>query len=239
MPEINTYEDQEQLIRQTAKKIVDLAHASATDKKRFNIALSGGSTPKALFEFLAEEPFIQWDDVHIWWSDERCVPPDHEDSNYRMANEALLQNIVIPQENIHRMQGELNPTNAATTYAKTLNDLFPTSPPVFDLILLGMGDDGHTASLFPGMPAIYEHNKLVVGHYVGKLKAWRITLTPVVINAAANVMFLVTGKNKAEPLRQVFRGVFQPHIYPSQIIQPRKGSLTWMLDKDAASLLDL
>jgi 6-phosphogluconolactonase len=240
MQEVKTYPDKEQLAQAMAERFTALAQEAIETRERFTVALSGGSTPKALFELLATEAFagqIDWEKVHVFWGDERCVPPDHKDSNYRMAHDALLGHVPIPEDNIHRIQGELPPQKAATAYANTLRNLFEANPPPLDLILLGMGDDGHTASLFPGLPAIYEHNRLVVAHYVSQLKVWRVTLTPVVINAARHVVFLVTGENKAARLRQVLRGVYQPHLMPAQIVRPRKGTLTWMVDADAAALL--
>jgi 6-phosphogluconolactonase len=240
MREIEIYPDAEQLTQAAAEQFTALAQTAINERGRFTVALSGGSTPRALFQLLATDSFtarIDWSSVQVFWGDERGVPPEHPDSNYRMASETLLDYVPVPESNVHRMQGELDPTRAANAYSEILRQTFEESPPVFDLILLGMGDDGHTASLFPGTAAVYERNRWVVGHFVGRLQTWRITLTPVVINAARTVLFLVSGANKAERLKQVLEGAFQPHVLPAQIVQPRKSRLLWLVDKAAAAKL--
>ena len=175
----------------------------------------------------------------MFWGDERCVPPNHVDSCYRMAREKLLDHVPIPAENIHRMQGEIRPDEAAVRYEDTLRNFFGNDSlyPRFDLILLGMGDDGHTASLFPGTNAVLEEKRWVIENYVPAKQMWRITLTKTAINAAANVSFLVSGSGKAQRLQQVIQGDYNQDLLPAQLIQPQNGTLTWFVDQDAASKL--
>ena len=210
---------------------------------RFTAALSGGKTPVTLYTLLAKAPFvaeIPWARVHLFWVDERCVPPDHEDSNYRMVRERLLDHVPIPPANVHRMQGEMDPVEAAARYEEEMRQYFAPAGvefPVFDLILLGLGADGHTASLFPGTRAIHESARWALGHYVDARKGWRITLTPSVINAARMVVFIVSGAGKAPVLRDVLEGPVRPDVLPAQVIRPEGGDALWMLDRDAAALL--
>lgn len=203
-----------------------------------SVVLSGGSTPKRLYQLLATDTFarrIDWQRLHVFWGDERCVPPDHADSNYRMARESLLDHVPIPDENVHRIAGELDPTQAAALYEQHLRAFF-SGQPRFDLILLGLGNDGHTASLFPHTPALDERERWVVADYYAPVQPpWRVTLTPPAINAAARVVFLVSGEEKADMLRRVLEGEFKPHELPAQLIQPISGELTWLVDETAAS----
>lgn len=226
-------------IAETAAGIVsDLARKAVEQRGRFSLVLSGGSTPRALYERLGSEPYvrqIQWDKVHIFWGDERCVEPDHAESNYRMAKEALLDHAELLPENVHRIKGEIAPDQAASEYEAVLKDYFGGDEPRFDVLLLGMGDDGHTASLFPHTVALIEVEKWVVGNYIASKQVWRVTLTAPAINAAANVIFLVSGTSKAERLRQVIKGSYQPDELPSQLIKPRNGSLIWLVDQSAAA----
>ncbi len=205
---------------------------------RFTVALSGGSTPKAMFTILAAEPLasrIDWANIYFFWGDERCVPPDHPDSNFRMTSEALLSKVNLPEKNVIRMHGELEPAEAAQKYSETLLVFFEAAP-VFDLVFLGMGADGHTASLFPGTTALHaEINKIAVENYVEKLKATRLTLTATTINAAKEVLFLVAGADKVTALQSVLEGDYLPEIFPSQLIQPGNQKLKWMVDEAAAS----
>lgn len=203
----------------------------------FSLVLSGGSTPRALYELLTETDEIDWLKVHIFWGDERCVPPDHADSNYRMAREALLDHVPLPHANIHRIRAEQDPEQAAESYEDELRHyLGPDGR--FDLVLLGMGDDGHTASLFPETAALDETERLVLANNVPQLETWRITLTAPLINRARNVAFLVAGENKAAPLREVLHGPRQPHRYPAQMIAPENGRLVWFVDQAAAANLE-
>jgi 6-phosphogluconolactonase len=249
MSDIKTFPSKSELMQATAEQFVKVAESSVASRGRFTIALSGGSTPRGLYSRLTEETLahgVDWSRVVVFWGDERAVPPDNEESNFRMVDETLLSKVLLAPQNIHRILAELPPQEAAARYEQTLRDVFfaesaPTEDhvkvPEFDLILLGMGTDGHTASLFPGVEAIHESTRWVVAHYVPKLGVWRISLTPVVLNAARQVIFLVSGNNKAEVLKKVLDGPYQPDTLPSQIVQPRSGNLCWMIDAAAASLL--
>jgi 6-phosphogluconolactonase len=245
MVEIQRHADAFSLARAAAEQWIVLAQAGMADHGQFRVALSGGSTPRTLYSLLATEEFaarLDWSHVHVFWGDERCVPPDHPESNYRMAREALLDHVPIPPSNIHPIPCDQEPGQAAAAYDRTLRAFFGSQtthhsapPPCFDLVLLGMGDDGHTASLFPGSAALGEQTRWVVAQYVSKLSAWRVTLTPVVINAAAQVTFLVSGAGKAETLRQVLTGPYQPGVLPAQIIRPIRGHLVWLVDAAAGA----
>ena len=201
------------------------------------VALSGGSTPKVMFELLAQSyrEQVPWADVQFFWSDERHVPPDNPESNYRMANEALLAHVPVAPENIHRVRSENpNAAEAAREYEQTLRDVTKQSWPRLDLILLGVGTDGHTASIFPGSEVLHETKHLVAAPYVEKLKTYRITMTLPLINNAASVVFLVSGAEKAQIVKEVLEG---GNKYPAQVVRPAQGELIWMLDKDAAQSL--
>ncbi|MGH2346535.1 MAG: 6-phosphogluconolactonase, partial [Chloroflexota bacterium] len=237
----------DELLRTAATGIVDLARASVAAHGICTIALSGGGTPRSLYELLATPALateIPWQEVHVFWGDERHVPPDHPDSNFRMANEALLSHVPIPAENIHRIPAELsNAATVAVAYADDLRRTFhlgtedPAALPRFDLILLGMGEDGHTASLFPHSAALSERKALVAANPVPKLDTTRLTLTLPVINHAARVWFLVTGGSKADVLKAVLEGPRQPETLPSQLINPTDGELCFLLDVTAAASL--
>jgi 6-phosphogluconolactonase len=236
MAEIRTSSEAASLARAAVEHFVTLAAEAIAVHGQFVVALSGGSTPRATYVLLASDEFaarVDWSRVYIFWGDERCVPPDHPDSNYRMAREALLDKIPIPTGNVHRIRGEWPPDQAAVAYQAELEVVLGAGGR-FDLILLGMGVDGHTASLFPGTAAMHEQTRWVVAHYVDKLSMWRITLTPVVINAAAHVTFMVSGAGKAERLREVLAGPYQPDILPAQIVRPPDGRLLWLVDAAAA-----
>ncbi len=206
---------------------------------RFTVALSGGSTPKTLYSLLATKPNIPWDKICFFWGDERHVPPDHPESNYRMANEALLSKVPVRPENIFRIHAEENDAAAAAMqYEQALRDSFHLSPgqfPRFDLILLGTGPDGHTASLFPGTAALNEPQRLVVANWVPKFNTHRITFTFPVLNAAACVMFLASGPDKAAILREILENPAAD--LPSQRVQPTNGALIWLVDRAAAGAL--
>lgn len=207
-----------------------------------SVALSGGSTPRVLYELLADpnEPFreeIAWDKTHFFFSDERHVPPDHPDSNYRMVNEAMFSRVPVPQQNVHRIPAE-NPVaeDAAEAYESDLRRFFGEGIPVFDVILLGLGEDGHTASLFPHSSALKETERLVVAPCVEKLSAYRITMTLPVLNSGKSVVFLVTGASKAEVFSHVISTKPDPEQYPAQAISPTSGAVSWLVDKAAARL---
>ncbi|MGB7548972.1 MAG: 6-phosphogluconolactonase, partial [Terracidiphilus sp.] len=212
---------------------------------RARIAISGGATPKAAFQLLADpgQPWrwrMPWDKLDLYWVDERAVPPDHPESNYRMTREALLDHVPMRPEQIHRMEGELEPEVAAARYESMLRNTFRlegAESPRFDLVALGMGADGHTASLFPHTAAIHEVSRLVTANFVPQKDTWRITLTWPVINHASSAFFLIGGAEKAAVLHEVFTGPRDPERLPSQLIRPSGGILTLILDKAAAALL--
>ncbi|GAB4435832.1 MAG: 6-phosphogluconolactonase [Anaerolineae bacterium] len=236
---VEVYPDSEALAHGAATHFVRLAAAAIAEHGRFSVALAGGSTPEAMHRALASEAFaprVDWERVHVFWGDERCVPPDHAESNYRMARETLLDGVPIPARNVHRMRAEIGPEAAADEYEAALRAFFGADgPPRLDLIFLGMGDDGHTASLFPGTAAVHETAGWVAAHHVAKLGAWRVTLTPAVLNAAANVIFLVAGAHKAARLREVLHGPYQPDALPAQVVKPAAGRLLWLVDQAAVA----
>ncbi len=226
--------------QRAAEEFVRLAQEATSSSGRFTVALSGGSTPKALYTLLASETFqarVPWTKVHLFWGDERCVPPDHADSNYRMVRETLLDRAPIPKENIHRMLGEdTDPSRAAAKYEETLRETFCLGPgqlPRFNLVLLGMGDDGHTASLFPHTTALSETKSLVVANYVEKFGTYRLTVTVPVINHAAQVVFLISGGAKAVVLKEVLDGKEDSQRLPSQLIRPAAGKVLYIVDHAA------
>jgi 6-phosphogluconolactonase len=234
------FADAAELAREAARRFAELAVAFTSEAGRFTVALSGGSTPKAMFQILAEKPFadsLPWRSIYFFWGDERCVPHDHAESNYRMANETLLSKVPVPRENIFRIPAEdEDHERAAAIYSESLQTFFAEEQPGFDLVFLGMGPDGHTASLFPGTTALCAGGG-AAANYVDKLQSWRITLTADAINRARNVIFLVAGADKAPALKEVIEGPRNPKQYPSQLIMPSHGALLWMVDEAAAKLL--
>lgn len=225
------------LVQNVADYIASVAQSSIADHGSFNIGLSGGNTPRPALELLASHTGINWSRVNVFWGDERCVPPDHPASNYRLARELLLDFVPIPAGQIFRIRGELDPAEAAADYQAILHAHFGNIQPRFDLMFQGIGDDGHTASLYPETPALHDRQNWVVANYVEKLSAWRVTLTPQAINAASHIMFMVSGQHKAQAVREVLQGDFHPDQCPAQLIQPDDGELIWMLDAAAAALL--
>lgn len=236
--EIIVCQDAGELNRKAAEQFVALARKAQAANGRFAVALSGGSTPKALYALLASESYrdrIDWRRVHLFWGDERCVPPDHPESNFRLVHESLLSRVEIPAENIHRMRGEKDPETAAADYEEELRKFFSSSDaPRFDLIFLGLGEDGHTASLFPGSAALEEKRRWVVSAYVARLKAYRLTLTLPVINAAAQVTFLVSGESKRAVVTQLLSAGAASANLPAAKVSPAGGKLTWLITADAA-----
>jgi 6-phosphogluconolactonase len=228
-----------------AELFASSAVAAAAARGRARIAISGGSTPKAMFALLADpaQPFLQqvpWDKLDLYWVDERCVPPTDAESNYRMTNEAMLSKVPLAAERVHRMEGELDPEVAASLYESTLRNTFKlegAETPTFDLILLGMGDDGHTASLFPHTEGLNEMSRLVIANHVPQKDVWRVTLTWPVINQGRQVAFLIEGSAKTEVLHDVLLGAYDPEAKPSQLIRPTSGKLLFLLDSAAAAKL--
>lgn len=254
MMEVRRVSDPQALARVAAEQFVHSAAAAIARHRLFYVALAGGSTPRLLHNLLATSEFatrIDWPRVHVFWGDERCVPHNHLGSNYRMAREAFLDLVPLPRNNVHPIAGGFPPKEAAVQYERVLKTVFSyksegtgsrtgdvsAGVPRFDLILLGMGVDGHTASLFPGTPAISERRRLVVAHYVRKLSTWRVTFTPILINAAVDIIVSVSGVEKAERLAHVVMGHRQPEKQPIQIVEPTDGRLIWLVDDAAAELL--
>jgi 6-phosphogluconolactonase len=235
-PEVEVFPNSALLADRAAEEFVRLAEEALQSGKRFTVALAGGSTPKQMYTRLTGAR-IDWEHIHFFWGDERCVPIGHADSNYRMADEALLSHIPIPTGNIHRIPGELPAEEAARIYEGELGDFFGGEPASFNLILLGMGEDGHTASLFPGTPAAREkvHWAAPVTHHIPPPPlVKRVTLTLPILNLAAQVIFLVCGVEKAERLAQVLYGPYEPDLLPAQAVKPVAGSVHWMVDQPAA-----
>src|SRR5438270_6954949 len=239
--EIKIVPDAVTLAHEAAQEFHRLAEAAIQERGQFSVALSGGNTPRAVYSLLASEhKELPWERVHIFFGDERHVPPDHPDSNFRMARESFLSKVPIPEKNIHRVHTELDAEAAAAEYEQQLSSFFHLTNhdwPHFDLIFLGIGEDGHTASLFPGSKALAEESRRVAANWVEKFKTFRITLTFPVLNHAAEVIFLVSGGGKA----QILNGILQPGMkkYPAQSVQPENGRLLWLADQEAGSLLQL
>ncbi|HET7814687.1 MAG TPA: 6-phosphogluconolactonase [Candidatus Baltobacteraceae bacterium] len=234
---LHVFDTPEVLARGLADAFVEHAGRAISARGSFNVALAGGTTPKAAYALLAQSPRrdgVQWDRVQVFFGDERCVPPDDADSNYRMACETFLNAVPVPKANIHRMRGEDDPPQAADDYASLLIALLGEQPRL-DLIMLGMGPDGHTASLFPGTDPRTDEERLVRAVWVEKMKTHRITLTPAVINAAYAVIIATEGAGKAAMLRTVRDGAHNPVEYPVQIVDPAGGALEWYVDRAAAS----
>ncbi len=234
--------DAAELYVRAAEEIAHIAGESICTHGEFSICLSGGSTPAATYELLATRFHlsVDWKELQFFWGDERCVPPDNPESNFAMANRTMLSKLALRPEQLHRMRGEDEPRSAAASYEEELRKHFGVGEgefPRFDLILLGLGDNRHTASLFPGDSGIHETQRMAVAVEVDAEPRKRITLTPPLINNAERVMFLVAGQGKAAAVRDVLEGVRDPDNYPAQIVAPASGETIWMLDKAAASLL--
>ena len=236
--QVSIYSDQETLSHAAAERFVSLSHAAIISRGRFTTALSGGSTPRRLYSLLGTPVYrdsIDWKRVHVFWADERCVAPSHEDSNYKLAADTFLSKAAVPGENIHRIRGEEGPDIAAAKYREELRRYFVGfQKPVFDLVLLGAGVDGHTASLFPGSPLLQERSREVVPVYLEKPGVSRVTLTLPVLNQAAHVLFLVSGEDKADIVYEVLKSDNQKQ-YPAGLVRPVDGILSWFLDKAAAA----
>lgn len=240
-PAVRVFANPLAVARGAAEEFERRVHRRLAGDRRFSAVLAGGSTPRALYELLAGEPHrgrIPWVRVHLFWSDERTVPPNHEESNFGMAWEAMISKLTIPPGNVHRIRGEIDPEVAAREYERELGGFFDLERneglPRFDLALLGMGEDGHTASLFPDSPALKERDRWVVAARVEKAGGSRITLTCPVLENAACIIFLVTGENKAETLKQVVEGREHSTRHPAGLIRPRDGELFWYVDRAAA-----
>jgi len=237
---IRIYNDYEELSQAAAELFVDLAARAIKSNRRFSVALSGGSTPQRLYEILASESFrekIRWECVYVFWGDERCVPLDDPRSNFLMARRTLLNYVFLPADHIHPIFGDLPAAMAANNYEIVLQNFFGKQPPVFDLILLGLGENAHTASLFPNTPVLGEKERWVNDVYVAEQSMFRVTMTAPLINQARAVIFLVSGADKATALQNVLEGAYHPHEYPAQLIQPNGAHPIWLVDKAAAHKL--
>jgi len=243
--EIRILPDGAAIAKRAAQEFVQVARAAVIAKGSFNVALAGGSTPKALYTLLVNDPTLRsqvpWEKMHLFFGDERHVPPDHPDSNFRMATEAMISKSPLKPEQVTRIKAE-NPDadQAALEYEKTLREYFHLKPgdyPRFDLVLVGMGNEGHTLSLFPGTKALHADGRIVVGNWVGKLYTDRITLTAPAASNSAEILFMVTGADKAPALKGVLEGPFEPDQLPAQSLQPLNGTLLWLVDTAAGSML--
>ena len=240
-PELRIFQDSERLSRHAANLFIERSNRAIRERTRFLVALNGGGTPTRLFQLLAEDysKEIDWSKVHVFWGDERCVPPDNEGSNYHQANELLLSKVSLPENNVHRALGELDPTSASKNYAETLKTFAEPDLdfPRFDLVYLGMGEDGHTASLFPNSPVQVNEPVIAVTANYQDRPANRVTLTQQVFNQARMIVFMATGEKKAETLARVLSERYNPELYPAQRIDPKDGQLIWLVDDSAASKL--
>lgn len=235
--EVKIFASPKKVCKSVAKEIRKISGNST--QPRINIALSGGKTPEILFNWLAEKysPSIPWERIHFWWGDERCVPPEDKNSNFRMANDLLFSKIEIPEENIHRIRGEEEPEQEASRYAAEIKSNLDHrgDMPVFDLVILGLGEDGHTASLFPGQPILFEDNRICSVSEHPLTGQQRITITGNVINSANRIFFLVTGENKALRISEIMNNSEAAKLIPAYYIEPKYGSLIWFLDEAAAT----
>ena len=244
MREIRIVSGPDHLADAAAEAFIHSVHEILNLRSYFTVALSGGSTPKILYRLLASKKNrsrVNWSRVHVFWGDERCVKPTHKDSNYRMARKSLLKKVPIPSANIHRFPSELPPDKAAEAYAEFLKTFFGLTGealPCFDLILLGLGTGGHTASLFPGSDILKEKRKLAIAHFIQSQNAHRLTLTLPVINHGRKVLFIISGQEKAEIVRRIIEDSSNVYHYPARQVQPENGRLIWFLDRGAASVLN-
>jgi 6-phosphogluconolactonase len=239
-PEIKVLPDASAIAREAAERIIQLSEDAIEARGRFSIALAGGSTPKTLYTLLASPEFVtrlDWPAIDLFFGDERCVPPDHKDSNYRMAYETLISEVPIPLDNVYRMRGEADAEEAAKEYGLMLKDRFGDGG--MDLVLLGMGDDGHTLSIFPNTVATTETHHRVIGYFAENSstgKSWRITMTAPFVNKSRDVIVMLAGKSKAQRLKEVIEGPRDPQRLPIQLIQPIDGKMAWLVDTGAAGM---
>jgi 6-phosphogluconolactonase len=233
---VRVFPDPQRVAEASGGRILELL---TNARRPATLAISGGSSPKLMFEHMARQRFA-WDGVHLFWVDERAVPPTDSQSNFKMANEALIEPARIPASNVHRILGELHPEEAARRYVLDIQEHFGLRPgtlPVFDVVHRGIGPDAHTASLFPGEPLIGDRENIAAAVYAEKLRSWRVTLLPGVLIQARNTVMLVAGPDKAEPLDRIFRGPFDPFKYPAQVVPNDPQKIEWYLDEPAAALV--
>ncbi len=238
---LNIYDSKEKLSEEMTSWMCDLINSTLQDQEFFTLALSGGETPQMLYKKLASEEYkekINWKRVHIFWGDERVIPFDDDRNNAKMAFKNLINQISIPPAQVHKMRVDIEPLFAAKDYENVLQVYFGNTEKSFDLILLGVGDDGHTLSLFPGSLVVDEKQHWVNAVYNEKQKMYRITLMPSIVNKASRIAFMVTGENKSEILYRIIEGQYEPNVLPAQLIKPENGELHWFLDKNAAKKLN-
>lgn len=243
--EIRILADGAAIAKRAAQEFVQSAASAVREKGAFNVALAGGSTPRALYNLLATDTALRsqvpWDKIHLFFGDERHVGPDHPDSNFRMATEAMISKAPLKPEQVTRIKGEYpDAEQAAREYEQALHAYFKTKDgeyPRFDLVLAGMGNEGHTLSLFPGTKALHADGRIVVRNWIGKLYAERITLTAPAASNTARAIFMVTGADKAPALKAVLEGPYEPEQLPAQLLQPKNGKLLWLVDTAAAGML--
>ena len=238
MSQLQIFQDSQALAKAAAEKFIQLADQSILTLGRFSAALSGGNTPGSLYKMLAlpeNKARLDWDYIHLFLGDERHVPPDHPESNYRMVREILLNQIDIPLKNIHRVPTELDVHQAANSYEASMREYFEGDWPRFDLVLLGMGEDGHTASLFPHSKGLEDETHWFIANYAPKRDAWRLTLTKNAINAARDILIMVSGKSKAKILKEVLTFTGEKEKKPINLISPSNGKLAWFVDQDSVS----
>ena len=244
MAQVRVYPNRTATAHAAAAQFVATAEKAVTTRRRFTVALAGGSTPRDIYRLLASDEYssmMEWDLVHVFWGDERAVPFNDQENNGRMAKETLLNHVPIPAQNVYRIQSQLTPQEAADNYDQTLHRYFGErnmKEPRFDLVMLGLGAEGHTASLFPHSAALSEADHWTMAVYVPQNQSWRITLTPIALNAASKIMFVVVGEEKAQALKQVLSEPKHPDLLPAQIIDPPQGQVLWIVDKAAAMLLE-
>jgi len=237
---IRIFSDLETLSQAAAEMFADQAGNAIASQGGFSVALSGGHTPRRLYEILADPPYseqIHWEAINVFWGDERCVPTNDPRSNFLMAQQALLKHVPIPENHIHPILGDLPAALAAADYEAELRDFFEGQPPIFDLILLGLGENAHTASLFPHTSVLAERERWVSEVYVAEQSMYRVTITATLINQASEAIFLVSGSEKASALHNVLEGAYHPHEFPAQLIHPNDTHPTWLVDKAAAHKL--
>ena len=239
--QIQTSPDLEAISQKAAENFLTFARSSLQSKESLTVALSGGSTPRKFYYLLGCPPYrgqIEWHRIHFFWVDERCVSPEDEESNFKTVYDKLLSRVPVPEENIHRIRGEESPEEAAREYERAIRTFWSRKVmPVFDLIVLGMGEDGHTASLFPGSEALKEKKRLAVPVYRKEPEVNRVTLTLPVLNNASQVLFLISGRPKAKVLAEILGDGEKKRRYPAGLISPARGKITWLIDQEAAENL--
>jgi 6-phosphogluconolactonase len=243
---LHIYQNDKEFAKDVADWIIKVIAETLQKQERFTWVLSGGNTPKPVYELLSSAPYreqIDWNKLHIFWGDERAVPFTDDRNNAKMAYETLLNKVSVPEEQIYLMRTDISPEESAIEYEKILREYFPlatnhSSQPTFDLVLLGMGEDGHTLSLFPGTEVIHEEKAWTKAFFLKAQDMYRITLTKNIVNNSSKIAFLTTGENKADALHEVIEGKYDPDLYPSQVIKPVHGELHWFIDSDAAIELD-